>query len=250
MDALTKDERKAQRKEEWQEQMKLQQRKSLINKILLWGGGAVLVIAAFWAIITFTGSSGQSQPLIDHMPTVTANDLQTGSANAKVTLTEYADFQCPGCGAFHPILKRLLSDFNPPTGGQAGKIHFVYRTFPLTQIHKNAMTSAQAAVAANQQGKFWPMHDMLFEHQSDWANLDDPTPVFDSYAQKLGLDMPKYHQDYTSAAVKKFITDEENGGISVGVPGTPTFFINGKQIQTPTSYEEFKQIIQDKLNSK
>ena len=107
MDNITKDERKAQRKEEWREELKKEQRKSLINKILLWAGGAVLVVAAFWAIITFTGSSPSSQPLIDHMPPVTANDLQTGPNYAKLTLTEYADFQCPGCGAWNTLVETV-----------------------------------------------------------------------------------------------------------------------------------------------
>ncbi|HSW97633.1 MAG TPA: thioredoxin domain-containing protein [Candidatus Saccharimonadales bacterium] len=238
MENLTKDERKALRKEEWQEQLKKAERNKMITKITWIGGGIILVIAAFWAIINFTGSSGSSPQLITNMPPVNAKDLQTGDLKSNVTLTEYADFQCPGCGAYHPIIKKLLQDFK-------GKIHFVYRTFPLTQVHQNAMISAQNAVAANNQGKFWDMHDMLFEHQADWSTVQNPQGIFDSYAQKLGLDMDRFHKDITDAKTKKFINDEESAGLAIGINSTPTFFINGKQIVSPQTSEAFTQVIQN-----
>lgn len=239
MDKMTKDEKKAQRKEEWQEQLKQEARKQKMTKAGWIGGGVILIIAAFWAIINFTGSSNSSdQQLIDNMPPITSKDLQTGDLKSKVTLTEYADFQCPACGAYHPMVKQLLQAYN-------GKIHFVYRTFPLTQAHRNAMISAQNAVAAGKQGKFWEMHDMLFEHQADWAELQDPQKIYDGYAEKLGLNMDQFHSDINADATKKFINNEESEGLAIGVNSTPTFFINGKQIQNPTSYDIFKQDIQD-----
>ncbi|HSW87746.1 MAG TPA: thioredoxin domain-containing protein [Candidatus Saccharimonadales bacterium] len=241
MENLTKDERKALRKEEWQEQLKKEERNKAMTKVGWIGGGIVLVIAAFWAIINFTGSSNSNQQLITNMPPVTGKDLQTGDLKSKVTLTEYADFQCPGCGAYHPIVKKLLQDFK-------GKIHFVYRTFPLTQVHQNAMISAQNAVAANKQGKFWEMHDMLFEHQGDWSTVQNPQSIFDGYAQKIGLDMNTFHKDIADAKTKKFIMDEENAGLAIGVNSTPTFFINGKQIASPQTAEAFTQVVQDAFN--
>lgn len=243
MENLTKDERKAQRKEEWQEQLKKEERNKMLTKIGWIGGGVVLVIGAFWAIINFTGSSNPSEQLITDMPAVNSKDLQTGDLKSKVTLTEYADFQCPGCGAYHPLVKQLLQDFK-------GKIHFVYRTFPLTQVHQNAMASALAAVAANNQGKFWEMHDLLFQHQNDWNTLQNPQSVFDGYAQQLGMNIDQFHKDIADAKTKKFIMDEENAGLTIGINSTPTFFLNGKQIVSPQSYDAFKQVIQDAFSNK
>lgn len=243
MENLTKDERKAQRKEEWQEQLKKEERNKMLTKIGWIVGGVVLVIAAFWAIVNFTGSSNPSQQLITDMPAVNSKDLQTGDLKSKVTLTEYADFQCPGCGAYHPLVKQLLQDFK-------GKIHFVYRTFPLTQVHQNAMASSLAAVAANDQGKFWEMHDLLFQHQNEWNTLQNPQSVFDGYAQQLGMNIDQFHKDIADAKTKKFIMDEENAGLAIGVNSTPTFFLNGKQIVSPQSYDAFKQVIQDAFNNK
>ncbi|SRR5258708_1530248 len=243
MEKLTKDERKALRKEEWQEELKKEEQKKLLTKIGWITGSIIAIIVAFWAIIQFTGSSQDSSKLITKIPQVTNNDLQTGPKNSKVTVLEYADFQCPGCGAYHPIVKKILQDFN-------GKIHFIYRTFPLTNVHQNALVSAEAAVAAGDQGKFWQMHDMLFEHQSDWAMTQNPQSIFDGYAEKLGLNLEQFHKDSTDPKTKKFIMDEENAGLSVGINSTPTFFINGKQIESPQSYDAFKQVINDAFNNK
>jgi protein-disulfide isomerase len=239
---LTKDERKALRKEEWQEELKQEERNRLMTKVGWILGAIVIIVLAFWGIIQFTGSSQQGPDLITKMPPVTNNDLQTGSRNSKVTLTEYADFQCPGCGAYHPVVKQLLQAFN-------GKIHFVYRTFPLTQVHQNALAAAEAAIAASKQAKFWEMHDMLYEHQADWSGSQNPQSVFDRYAQSIGLNINQFHKDSTDAKTKKFIMDEENAGVAVGVNSTPTFFLNGKQIQTPQSFDAFKQTIQQAFSN-
>lgn len=243
MENLTKDERKALRKEEWQEQLKKEERNKMLTKVGWIGGGIILVIAAFWAIVNFTGSSSPSEQLIPNMPPVTSKDLQTGDLKSKVTLTEYADFQCPACGLYHPVVKQLLKDFK-------GKIHFVYRTFPLTQVHQNAIASALTAVAAANQGEFWEMHDMLFEHQDAWNTVQNPQSVFDGYAQQLGLNRDQFHKDIADLKTKKFIMDEENAGLAIGVNSTPTFFLNGKQITTPQGYDAFKQVIQNAFNTK
>jgi len=121
----------------------------------------------------------------------------------------------------------------------------VYRHFPLTQLHANAQAAAQAAQAAALQGKFWQMHDLLFENQNKWSGQSNAGArgTFETYAAGLGLDMEKFKRDRDSSAVTaKIQTDLESGAAS-GVTGTPTFYVNGKQMPHPQSYEQFKQAV-------
>ena len=154
--------------------------------------------------------------------------------DAKITVIEYADFECPACGAYYPTIKKLAADFK--------NVSFVYRHFPLPQ-HKGARPAAQAAEAAGEQGKFWEMHDLIFENQSIWSRSTSAEEAFAAYAERLGLDMAKYKTDLTSAKAKtKINTDYQSG--SSEVDGTPSFFLNNKKIQNPRNYEEFRSILQ------
>jgi len=161
-----------------------------------------------------------------------------GPAEAPITIVEFSDLQCPACKAYFPLVTKLLSDIKD--------LRIVYRFFPLSNIHKNAMISSQAAYAAGLQGKFWEMHDMIFENQDSWSNTQ-ARDIFIDYAKKLNLDSNKFESDMTSDATRKFITQEMNKAISLGINSTPTFFVNGKHIQNPAGYEAFKKIIQDEL---
>src|SRR3989338_2093696 len=106
------------------------------------------------------------------------NDWVKGNKEAKVTLIEYSDFQCPACGAYYPVVKQL----NEEVGD---KIVIAYRNFPLRQVHQNAQIAAQAAEAAGKQGKFWEIHDMLFENQKEWSSYVNAKEIFIKYAQSL-----------------------------------------------------------------
>lgn len=154
----------------------------------------------------------------------------TGNPTAKVTVVEFADFQCPACGAFQPEMKKILSDYN-------GKIYFVYRHFPLP-MHKNAKPAALAAEAAAAQGKFWAMYDKLFESQSSWEALDNPTDTFVDMAKALHIDETAFKKALTenvgSDAIQKGIDD----GNKAGVNSTPTVFVNGKKIEGATTIQD------------
>lgn len=239
---LTKDEKKALRKEEWQKKLAQEENKKKMNKILWWVGGALLLVFSVWFIVSVVNT-----PSTPSTPTLTApgpksTDMTFGNPKAKVVLTEYADFQCPGCGAYYPIVKQLTQNYKD-------KLLFVYRFFPLTNIHRNALQSSEAGYAASLQGKFWEMHDLLFAHQNDWAELSDPTDTFVSYAQQAGLNVDKFKQDMSSSNTEKYIKSQEQAALDLGLPGTPSFFINGKQIQNPNSYDAFKQLIDNALAS-
>lgn len=240
---LTKDQKKELRKQEWQKELQKEQKNKSMKKILIWVAVIIALVGGFWLINAATTYSPTSSSQANTaLPPVSANDLAAGNKNAKVVLIEYADFQCPGCGAAYPVVKQIQKDFD-------GKILFVYRTFPLTQIHKNAMASSKIAVAANNQGKFWEMHDLLFANQTKWAELDDPTSVFMSYAKSLNLDIDKLNKDIADAKTQAFIDNTENAGTTAGVQGTPTFFLNKKQVNY-TGYDGLKTLIEQELAKK
>ncbi|MEK7450763.1 MAG: thioredoxin domain-containing protein [Patescibacteria group bacterium] len=210
-----------------------------LGKIVIWVGVVVIITASIWGLISLVNSSSPASS-ISNLPPVSKDDIVTGPKDAKVTLVEYADFQCPACAAYHPLVKQLLSEFPKD-------IYFVYRFFPLTNIHQNALLSSQAGFAANLQGKFWQMHDMIYENQKSWAAEGNAMDIFVNYATKISLDVDKFKKDINSDTTKKFVNDELNQAIGIGVNSTPTFFLNGKQIQNPNSYDEFKKLVQNQI---
>lgn len=213
------------------------------KEIVIWIGFLVVLIGGLWGLVAAVNNSpSPSAPTeIKGLPKVSKDDFIRGGPKAKVTLVEYGDFQCPACGSYHPIIKKLEADFKDD-------LRVVYRFFPLTNVHQNAMPAAQAAYAGGLQNKFWEMHDALYENQNFWANTD-PKNIFFDYAKKLNLDLDKFKKDMDSDSTKQFINNQENTGVSIGINSTPTFFVNEKHIQNPAGYEEFKKIIQDEIEA-
>lgn len=241
---LTKDERKKIRHQEWQEQLNNEHKRKIRNRILTWGIGGVVLLLALWFLFAVVNQPSSSNTSNIKMPRITSKDIQSGPANAKIQLVEYADFECPTCKAFYPLIKQLQLDFKE-------KLLFVYRFFPLYNIHPNAINSADAAWAANKQGKFWEMHDLLFENQDTWATSTTAKDIFVTYAQKLNLNVDQFKKDLNDPATTTFVTDQANAALDIGLNGTPTFFLNGKQIlSNPTSYADFKNLLQNQFISK
>lgn len=240
---LTKKEKKELRKQEWQQKAESAKRNALYKKAGIIIGTVLVVVISIVGLVKLAGSSGPSSSSGISVPPVSKSDITKGDPKSKVTLIEYADFQCPACAAYHPLVNQLLADFN-------GKVFYVYRMFPLPTLHKNALISSQAGYAAYKQGKFFQMDDYLFNKQTEWADLSDPTTSFTDYAKLLKLDVNKFTTDMNSDEAKNYVADSENQATSAGVNATPTFFVNGRQITNPASYDEFKKIIQDELNKK
>ncbi|HEX5829554.1 MAG TPA: thioredoxin domain-containing protein [Gemmatimonadaceae bacterium] len=150
-------------------------------------------------------------------PPVRADDHAAGPADAPVTLVEYGDFECPYCGMAYPIVKSVQRKLGP-------RLRFVYRNFPLRESHPHAQHAAEAAEAAGAQGKYWAMHDALFEHQ---AALEDDDLV--AYARALGLDAERVARELAEGTHTARVRADFRSGVRSGVNGTPTFFVNGER---------------------
>lgn len=148
-----------------------------------------------------------------------------GNKDAKVILVEYGDFQCPGCGAAFTQLKSIKETYKD-------QMAFVFRNFPLTSIHPNALAAATAAGAADKQGKFWEMHDLLYQNQKAWENLSvsQRGDAFIGYAKQLSLNTDTFKQDMSSQSVSNKISSDRALGARVKVDSTPTLFLNGQKL--------------------
>lgn len=154
-----------------------------------------------------------------------------GSPSSGVRLVEYGDFQCPACEDYEPVVEQITAKY-------LNRIQFQFRNFPLTSLHPNAFAAARAAEAAGMQNKYWQMHDALYATQDyyQWAYVNgnvsgaDPTPYFQQYAKNLGLNLAKFNTDSASSAVNNTIQADIAAGTKLGVSGTPTFFLDGRQV--------------------
>jgi protein-disulfide isomerase len=150
-------------------------------------------------------------------PPVSDQDHAAGPGDAPVTLVEYGDYECPFCAMAHPIVQ----GFQHALGKQ---LRFVFRNFPLNEAHPHARLAAQAAEAAGAQGKFWEMHDALFEHH-EALDRDDII----GYAKSIGIDTARLTRDLDAGTYEKRVREDFRSGVKSGVNGTPTFFINGER---------------------
>jgi protein-disulfide isomerase len=189
---------------------------------------AVLVLVGIGVLVYLTRR--QKDVSIPAKVTVAAADTAgfrgyiLGSPSAKVEVTEFADYQCPACQSFEmlqfDVIKRQLID--------SGLVRWRYRDFPLDQIHRHARLSAHAAACADEQGKYWEMHRLLYENQPNWEHVGSAGGLFADYAKKAGLDLAKYDGCMKSAKYAGRIEASLQEGLAVGVNSTPTFLIGGR----------------------
>ncbi|MDT5157881.1 MAG: hypothetical protein QOC61_800 [Acidobacteriota bacterium] len=152
-----------------------------------------------------------------------SNPNVRGGANAPVTLEEFSDFQCPACGNLEPGLRRVVNDYG-------ARVRLVFRNFPLS-MHRYAFLAARAAEAAGQQGKFWEMHDMIYDNQKEWTDSMEPRVQFDAYATRLGLDVQRFKADMEQRQdLAERIKADYARGMSLNVNGTPTIYLNGREL--------------------
>ena len=205
------------------------------------GGDNVNAFVANTQQIQATGG-GSSSPASSAVSLTNVFTLKPLSA--PVVLEEYGDYQCPPCGVLYPVLKQIEHEYGD-------QLRVVFRHFPLTKIHKNAMTAARAAEAARTQGTFWQMHDLLYRNQNAWKDLGDAEPAFIGYAHQLGLNVDRFTRDMESSEVEQRIAADMQRGSGSGVTGTPTVFIEGQMLRfEATTPEGLRQGINYMLQRK
>lgn len=161
------------------------------------------------------------------------NDYSAGSKDATVTLVEYGDYECPHCGRAYSIIKKVQETMGD-------KLRFVFRNFPLTQVHPNALHAAEAAEIAGKHNKYWEMHDVLFENQDA---LDDES--LKTYAEQIELDAEKFAEELENDIFEEKVRADFMGGVESGVNGTPTFFINGARFDQSWDYESLLEALEN-----
>ena len=229
------------KKEEKREADRAKAQKRMIKQAILWWITVLIIIGAAAGVVWAVKNGGTASVTTGSIPEVTASDWVRGNENSTVVIVEYSDFQCPACAAYYEVVKKLMDeDFGD-------KVKFVYRHFPLIETHLTATLAVSASEAAGSQGKFWQMHDKLFENQTTWANNPKAREIFIDYAKELGLNIEEFTKNLDSKEGKEKAINAYKASIKMGLNSTPSFFINGKKIQNPQSYEDFRNIINQSI---
>lgn len=201
-------------------------------------GGVSALILIGGLVLFGSGPTTKTPTAVNLVP---ADSYQTGPAGAKVTVVEFADFQCPACAAAAPVVEQLQQDY-------ADKVKFVFRHFPLS-IHANALLAASAAEAAGNQGKFWEMYAVVYRDQSEWSTSSSAEGIFGRYATNLGLDRAKFNKAMNDYLGIDRIRRDQADGNALGVNSTPTFFINGQKYSGALSRSQFKALLDPLLTN-
>ncbi|MEA4910737.1 hypothetical protein SDC9_07769 [bioreactor metagenome] len=212
---------------------------------------AVVVIGSILAIIVILFGlnyfiSQKNKNNTEVVDKVANNQTTMGDPDSKVKIVAYSDFQCPACAGFGivfpEVYKNIIEKYGPTS------LSLVYKYFPLTSIHPNALLAGYSAEAAGNQGKFWEMHDILFEKQSDWGNVLDAKSKIEGYARDIGLDMAKFISDRDSGEVQKIVNDSLTEAKKLGLTHTPFVFMNGLEMTNLSlSAEDIQNRIEQEL---
>ncbi len=187
-------------------------------------GLLIAVVLLLVGSFIFSWHQKRSQAKENNFTSPTENTHhKKGASEARYSLVEYSDFQCPACRSVNTMLANAMKD-NP------GLIELEFRHFPLRSIHGNAQAAAEAAEAAGIQGKFWEMHDLLFEKQSEWNRSINPKRHFQRYAKELGLDTDRFKHDLDSDYVREVVNEEYQQAEDLKLTGTPSFLLDGEEI--------------------
>lgn len=200
----------------------------------------VVLTVAFGGFIWFSKAKEAKAPS-NTSNSKNSNHTQ-GAGNKKVTIVEYGDFECPACGAYYPLVEEARQKYGDD-------ITFQFKHFPLVQIHKNAMAAHRAAEAADKQGKFWEMYNLLYSQQQSWTTSGNAPTIMEAYAQQLGLNLEQFKADVASSAVNDIINADVKSGQALGINSTPTFYINDKKIDPlpERSVEAFTKLIDEAI---
>lgn len=199
------------------------------------------IIVIFFGVIAVTGDKTDNSSKKGGDTNALTQNIK-GNKDAKVTLLEYGDFQCPYCQQYEPTVQQVFAKYE-------NDIKFQFRNFPITNAHPNAFAASRAGEAAALQNKFWEMHDALYssENWGAWTKASNPNPYFERYAKEIGLNVTQYKKDFASSRVNDAINADLAEANKLGVTGTPTFFLNGKKIEVTNTVESFSKQIDEAL---
>lgn len=240
---LTKYERRQLEKADREKKLQGDKTKRKIRRYTLWITVLVLIFGTVWQVNRLVPDNTKSLPLTsDTRSALSLNegDWFYGATTSPVVLIEYSDFQCPACAEYNELIKLLKKDYPK-------QLTVVFRHYPWF-FHQQAMNAALAAEAAGAQGQFWAMHDGLFAKQKEWSGTLGQE-IFIGYAKDLGLDVSAFRLAMADKNLRQKIEGELEVGKSLGIDYTPAFAINGKIINNPRSYEEFRKIIDQALKN-
>lgn len=199
----------------------------------------VALVVIFIGVVVFGKSNDESAT--NSPDSQQGSNHILGAGTDGVTLVEFGDFQCPACRSYFPVVQQVKDKYGD-------RIKFQFRHFPLVQIHQNAMVAHRAAEAAGRQGKFWEMHDLLYERQQSWQDSNNPTAIMEDYASELAINVDKFKTDFASESVNDTISADIKAGQAVGAKSTPTFTLNGQVIENlPTDVAGFSQLIDEQI---
>jgi protein-disulfide isomerase len=203
----------------------------------------VIIVLVLIGVFAFTGNKSGTNT--NAQPT---NHVE-GQGQSGVTLLEYGDYECPFCGQYYPTVKQIEQQYD-------SLIHFQFRNFPLTSLHPNAFAGARAAEAAALQNKFWQMHDTLYDNQdpngkSGWVASSDPlNNYFVNFAKQIGLNVDQFKTDFASDKVNAIVNADLGAANKLGLTGTPTFFLDGKQVQINNTVADFQKVLNAEIQKK
>lgn len=187
----------------------------------------------------FTFSAAANPKPVDVNELLSTAKHTKGPAEAKVTIVEFSDLQCPACRAVQPLIKQIMTKYPQD-------VRFVYRHFPLRAVHPHAQLAAQASEVAADAGKFWEFHDMLFETQAEWSskNPDEVKAIFADDAQKLEIDKSQFLQKIESQTIKDTVAEDVRAATKLGINATPTFYVNGIETTAPQLLKTVESLLQ------
>ena len=198
--------------------------------------GTIVIVGIGIALLSKASSTKVDSSLL-----IRADSNKIATPSATVTLVEFSDFQCSACAIYYQMVSRVINEFKD-------NMTFVYRNFPLTDLHPNATLAAYAAEAAGLQGKYWEMHDFLFTKQSEWSASTSPRDIFAQYAESLGMNVDQFKKDIDSDAVKNRIAVDVMDGNTLGINATPTFYLNNQKIDNPASLADFETVVKKAMS--
>lgn len=195
---------------------------SMTGNIILW---AIVIVVLGLVVFAMSrvDNTTQAPPTTEIVNEVSADDWVKGATSPQVTLIKYSDFQCPGCQSYSAILDAMVAKY-------PDDVQVVYRHFPLTRIHPNAIPAARAAEAAGNQNAFWEMHDKLFATQNDWGSQLNPEDTFVGFAEELGLDVDQFTTDYRSSEIRDAVQADADQAEELNLSSTPSVYFNGELI--------------------